>query len=221
MPKPTPSHPTQTRIKIQIQGQLHPLFNVHYRWKTTGNYEDAGGWSAHLNRLNAHLNLPTTSSNTQFLILFVRSPMAFFSLLRRLYLTIYNWVVFFGWQVTLFSLHFSFSSFYSIHVLGIHAFPFISGLRYCFLLSQLWKNRATSMSTAQLKGLFSSPKRPPFWRFVHIQTFILFSSLYNSKYLMQFLSFCSGVLKSIVEQIFHGLVGEDSVLHQFFDFPGE
>lgn len=38
---------------------------------------------------------------------------------------------------------------------------------------------------------------------------------------MQFLSFCSGVLKSIVEQIFHGLVGEDSVLHQFFDFPGE
>lgn len=70
----------------------------------------------------------------------------------------------------------------------------------------------------------ASPARPNCCRSggvytVNIQTFILFSSLHDSRYLIFFFSFLYGVSESNVEQILHGLVGENSVFHQLFDFP--
>ncbi|RVX23991.1 Very-long-chain (3R)-3-hydroxyacyl-CoA dehydratase PASTICCINO 2A [Vitis vinifera] len=114
--------------------------------------------------------------------------MAFFSLLRRLYLTIYNWVVFFGWQVTLFSLHFSFSSFYSIHVLE-------SGHQHVYRAVerplQLAQTAAVLEIFHGLVGLVRSPITATLpqigsrlyvtwgilWSFPEVQTHVLVSSL--------------------------------------------
>lgn len=215
-----PNLEIQTRMDIRIQSQLRPapVLHVHCCWKLLRN---AGGWSAHLSRFNAYLICPLrlqisdSASIRQIshgVLLTCKASVSHHLQLGRL-LRMVSWYFHFSLSISVFQAF--------IQILSIHAFQFISGLRYCIFLSQLWKNLATNRSTAQLKGLSSSPKLLPFWRCLHCERtsihFIFFTTWFKISDF--FFSFLYGVSESNVEQILHGLVGENSVFHQLFDFP--
>lgn len=92
----------------------------------------------------------------------------FFSLLRRLYLTAYNWTVFVGW----YSLFTSFSSYQFISSLlplslrrRFWSLSICAGFRFCILFWRRWRNRAMKMSTMQPKSLCFLLKPLLCWRY--------------------------------------------------------